>query len=255
MTRTSQVPPVALYGEDAPELCNPVLWNGLATSAYHAWAFWRAEQVALAPSPFRAQNDIRIVMGMIRSLPPRSVGAERLAAILRRLLDGALAPLAGVAARPRILLALGLPERMGDEHGELRFQRERSRLVAEAFQHLEARAAEVEVEAVPTGHASFAECIERAAQGIRAGRTDVALVGGIDTGYDPEVVQKALDEGRIYDGANLDGFCPGEGGAMWLMMPRGSAAGSASPRRASRASPGRSSERTRTPTRPAEPRA
>ncbi len=214
---------IRAFGDDGPTLSAPIVWNPLAADPYLTWALWRAEQVGLGPTPFRANNDIRIVMGRLASLPPRSVGGARLSAILARLLDGVIGHLGPTGGRARLFLALGLPERMGDAHGLLAFQRERARLVAEASIRLEPHAANVEVVPVATGHASFGEALLRAARALETNDHDLAIVGGIDTGYDPEVVQIALDEGRVYDGENLDGFVPGEGGALWIVAPRSSA--------------------------------
>ena len=64
--------------------------NGLGTSAHQIWAMRRAEQTALAESPFVLPDGTRVTMGLVRSLPPRSHGEARMAAMAARMLDDVL---------------------------------------------------------------------------------------------------------------------------------------------------------------------
>jgi 3-oxoacyl-[acyl-carrier-protein] synthase-1 len=60
----------------------------------------------------------------------------------------------------------------------------------------------------------------RAAEELKAGRVHAILIGGVDTYYDPLVVEELLAEERIFDGENTDCFLGGEGAAFTLLAPK-----------------------------------
>jgi 3-oxoacyl-[acyl-carrier-protein] synthase-1 len=198
-------------------VCGTTAWNGLGFSPHQIWAFRRAEIAAHAETPFRLGEGQRATMLHIRTLPPRSQGVDRLVPVLRRL----LAPLFGRLAsldRPRVLVVLAAAERFAPAGGWASEARKLEAAVA-----AEAKGIETAFQIVPRGHAALAFALPPICSALASGRFDAAIVGGVDTAYDAEVVDDLLAQRRLFDGKNLDGFIPGEGGAF-LLLARGDVA-------------------------------
>lgn len=212
---SSSLPPLAI--------CNPVAWNGLAADPYRTWAFRRADQVAFTTTPFLSPAGNPLVMGHIKTLPPRMQGVERLERVAERLLHDLAAPLAALDPGTRLGLFPCLPERMGDELGDREGRAQRARLVTVLAGLASVHGATVEVTPVCRGHASLAFAAIQATTAIVGRHFDAAIVGGLDTAYDPVVIEELLDQRRIFDGENLDSACPGEGGALFLLTSLSSA--------------------------------
>jgi 3-oxoacyl-[acyl-carrier-protein] synthase-1 len=186
-------------------------WNGLGATPHQIWAFRRAELAAHAETPFRLTDGERATMLHIRTLPPRAQGVDRLVPVLRALLAPLLARAAALGQRARVAVVLALPERLGGRKTETR------RLEAAAESDARAAGLEPAVQSVPRGHAGLAFALPGVCTALAAGRIEAAVVGGIDTCYDADVVEELLAAGRLYDGKNLEGFIPGEGGAFLLL--------------------------------------
>jgi 3-oxoacyl-[acyl-carrier-protein] synthase-1 len=189
--------------------------NGLGFNAHQTWAFWRAEATAMTETPFRCANGTRATMVLARTLPPRMLGMERLEALAVGALEQLLPALGVLRGTGERAMWLGLPERYGPgtapEHlAELR--RLEQRLKAWCERHVGG----LDIILVPRGHASLGCAIEAFSE-VAAGRVAVAIVGGVDTYYAPEVVDALLEQERLFDGKNLDSFIPGEGAAFLLL--------------------------------------
>ena len=189
--------------------------NGLGYSPHQVWAMRRAEQAALVESPFVLPDGTRATMAVVRSLPPRSHGEARIAAMSARLLDEALptiAELGRVGARVGVWSCL--PERwsVGDA-ATLRAARQ-------AWDVASSVGLSADVHTVCEGHSSAARAARDAGRALCSGRLDVAVILAVDTYYDPAAIARLLAEGRIYDGENLDGTVPGEGGALLVLSRR-----------------------------------
>ncbi|WP_426746001.1 hypothetical protein VZQ01_36965 [Myxococcus faecalis] len=197
----------------APVIVGTAAWNGLAFAPYQTWAFRRAELSAYAETPFRAPNGKRVTMAPIRTLPTRDSGAERLVPIATRTLTQLLTNLEELPPNATVALVLCLPERMGERTQE-GFATQRRQVEKALVRRLEERDVRPVVHVVPRGHASLAFALIEAGEALRGRKVDVALVGGVDTYYDPEVVQTLIDQQRIFDGENLDTFVGGEGAAF-----------------------------------------
>ena len=197
-------------------VCGTTAWNGLGFTPHQIWAFRRAEIAAHAETPFRLAEGQRATMLHIRTLPPRSQGVDRLVPVLRRL----VAPLfgrAGVLDRPRVAVVLGVAERFAARRP---WAKEARKL--EGALEMEAKAAgiEIQIQLVPRGHAALAFALPAVCSALGSGRVDVAIAGAVDTSYDADVVDELLAQRRLFDGKNLEGFIPGEGGAF-LLLARG----------------------------------
>ena len=211
----------------APVVCATSAWNGLGFSPYQTWAFRRAELTCFAETPFRLGNGNRASMAHIRTLPTRSFGLERLIPVATRLVDELVPSLATLPPEARLALVLCLDERFGPG-ASAGFARQRQQFESAVVARLVlARSAygggEVFLHTVPRGHASLAFALIEAGSALASDRIDAAVVGGVDTSYDPDVVEALMDAGRIFDGENLDSAIPGEGGAFMLLADAGTA--------------------------------
>ncbi|AGC48155.1 3-oxoacyl-(acyl carrier protein) synthase [Myxococcus stipitatus DSM 14675] len=198
----------------SPLIVGTAAWNGLAFSPYQTWAFRRAELSAFAETPFRARNGRKVTMAPIRTLPTRDSGAERLVPIATRTLSQLLKDLGELPPKAVVALVLCLPERMVENSAQ-GSGAQRRRVEQALMRVLEERGVSKPLLHVePRGHASLAFALIEAGVALRERKVDVAFVGGVDTHYDPEVVQELLDRERIFDGENLNSFVGGEGAAF-----------------------------------------
>jgi 3-oxoacyl-[acyl-carrier-protein] synthase I len=197
-----------------PVVCGVHALNGVAFNAHQAWALRRADVRAIAESPFRLPTGARASMAHIRALPENEYGAPRLLLILEQVLGTWPAWLAQYGGRGRIAVALALPERHAEGGSLERFAKERTQL-REALGAVFSRAGSApEIAIHAFGHAAAAYSLEWAGQLVASNAADIALVAGIDSYYDPDVFDSLVERARIYDGSRLDGFVPGEGGAL-----------------------------------------
>ncbi len=207
-----------VFGPGAP-LCATAVWNGLAFSAYQTWALRRAELTAYVESPFHGADGERATMAPIRTLPPQSFGIDRMVAIGTQLVEDLTPALRALPTTARIGLVLCLPERMADD-GPRAFRHQRQGLERALISALETRGLAVVPSTIARGHASLGFAVIEAGAALSGRHLDAVVVGGIDTYYDPAVIEALIDEKRLYDGTNLDAFIPGEGGALLLLARR-----------------------------------
>jgi 3-oxoacyl-[acyl-carrier-protein] synthase-1 len=69
----------------------------------------------------------------------------------------------------------------------------------------------------PADHASGLMGMEKAVQLINSGKSELALVGGVDTYYDVDTLEWLDENNRLHSEANKDGFIPGEGAGFCLL--------------------------------------
>lgn len=210
--------PITLDGSRAA-LCvlSTSAWNGLASSPYRTWAFRRAELSAYYESPFHCLNGSRATMAFIRSLPVTATGVDRLEPIARRCVEQLAEPASRVGARLGVIV--GMAERYAEPGPGRRYATARATLDAALRRALEARGFEVVLRVEPRGNGALAACVLRAADLFDADLIDAALVGGVDTAYDPDHVEELVRSHRLFDGEDLDTVIPGEGGAFMLLVP------------------------------------
>jgi 3-oxoacyl-[acyl-carrier-protein] synthase-1 len=201
----------------APAIVATSAWNGMGFTPHQIWAWRRAEMNAFAESPFLCRNGARAIMAFIRTLPLRAKGSERLRAIAAALLEPLLSRLDALPPSSRVGLALCLAERFADT-APPHLRKGRGELEAALLALLQARGRDVVPIVVCRGHAAFAHAILEANAALASHAVDAVVVGGVDTYYDPDVVELLLDVGRLFDGENLDSFIPGEGGAFCLVV-------------------------------------
>jgi 3-oxoacyl-[acyl-carrier-protein] synthase-1 len=224
-TATTAAPAVRAWTDPSGEaalLCQTTAWNGLGFSPHQIWAFRRAEIAAHAETPFHLSEGQRATMLHIRTLPQRSKGVERMTPVLHRLLAPLFARLATLG-RPRVAVVLALAERFaecGRCHGSVRA------LSAAVASEAESAGIEISLQVEARGHSGLAFALPAIGSALAAGRLDAAIVGGVDTYYEADPIDELLAGRRLFDGKNLEGFLPGEGGAF-LLFTRGDVARSA----------------------------
>jgi len=204
---------------EAALLCGTTAWNALGSTPHHIWAFRRAEIAAHAETPFRLPEGQRATMLHIRTLPPRAQGVDRMLPVLRALVAPLFARLKTLG-RPRIAATLCLPERFSPGgRGAAATPALQAALASEA----KSAGLDVAVQIEPRGHAGLAYALQALGAALASGRIDAAVVGGIDTCYEAEAIDELVAQRRLFDGKNLEGFIPGEGGAF-LLLARGDVA-------------------------------
>ncbi|MEM9189081.1 MAG: hypothetical protein AAGF12_07885 [Myxococcota bacterium] len=203
------------YGP-APVVCHIGAWNGLGESAYQTWAFHRAEMLAFSETPFRMPEGERVTMAPIATLPPQARAEPRCFTMLTRLLDPLLLQIAGRFPAQRVGVALAVDERFARLSGHA------ERLLSFVREQCRERELDPLIELVPASHAGGVRALEWAAVGLRH-QLDVAVVGGVSSSYDPDIVAELTNEARLHDGKNPGRFIPGEGGAFFTLTTRATA--------------------------------
>lgn len=155
-------------------------------------------------------------MAHIRTLPPRSHGLQRMSLIGGRLIDELVPHLRTAPPETRLAFVLCLSERFATSPLK-HFSQQRSALEKEFLDRLKQQGFTAVLHSQPRGHSALAFAMIEASAGLLSGAIDAAIVGGIDTYYDPEVIDELLSQERLFDGENLDTFIPGEGGAFFLL--------------------------------------
>lgn len=188
--------------------------NGLGYTPYEVWALRRSERTAFAPTPFRCRIGTHATMGHLRTLDPTKSGAERMSALLSLAFASMAPALKRVSASARIGSILVLPDRMD---GVREYAADRA-VTEQAFRReLSAHTSAAAPVVVPRGHAGLGSALLQAGAALVGKTLDAVLVGGVDTYYDPRVVDDLDRAGRLFDGERRDAFIGGEGAALLLV--------------------------------------
>jgi 3-oxoacyl-[acyl-carrier-protein] synthase-1 len=206
--------------EAASVVCGTSAVNGLGFTPHQIWAFRRAELTPFAEAPFMCANGFRTTLAHVRTLPPRMVGVDRMIALATQALEPIIASLAALPAGARLDFALCMPERFAGDPTRGDVPRERRMLENALSEIVKVARPGVALKPHARGHASLASAMMATGASLAKREIDVAIVGGVDTYYDPEVIDRLVTEHRIFDGENLDTFIPGEGAAFLLTARR-----------------------------------
>lgn len=201
---------------DVPVVLATSAVNGLGYDAHQTWAFWRADGNPLTGTPFRLHTGERATMAIVRSVDPRSFGVERMCTLLQAALMHLEAPLAALGVGGRAEIFLATCEHVA-ESGDPYFGRWRRRLEGTAASWLQHHGQAPSVRLFPRGHAGLAHAILDAASGLSDGSIDLAIVGGVDSYYDPLRFDILEEQERIFDLSRTDSFIPGEGAALLVL--------------------------------------
>lgn len=203
------------YGP-SPVVVGTAAFNGLGFNSHQSWAVWRADGSALAQSPYRLLNGEQATMALIRSLPPTEYGVDRLWRILGRVLDEIEPQLEAIPGKSRVGMWLAVSHWLAEEKDPW-FGRVGAGIGRAASRWLSAHGGS-RVHLVPRGHAGLADAVHAATKALRAQVIDVAIVGGVDSYCDPLVFDILEEQEAIFDQRRTDGFIPGEGAALALLM-------------------------------------
>lgn len=208
------------FGEEsaAPVVVGTSTINGIATTPYQTWAFRRAEITAFVGSPFRLPSGNALAFGRVRQLNPRLFGADRLVALAVEALEPLASLIGRIASRAPLAIGLCLPERADgrpNRPGDAKRIRRalESRIAGPLFE----RGASVDVLTVPKAHASFGYAALEIGRKLVEGRVGAALFIGVDSYYDPFVLEQLFREERVLDSDWREGFVPGEAASALLL--------------------------------------
>ncbi len=194
--------------------------NGLGFNSHQTWAFWRAEITPFAATPFRLDNGERATMVQVRSLPPGQHGVERQLALARHALGQIEGPLAALPDRTKLGASICVSEYLRDRSdpyfGAQRtiIERQLTRWFLERFPELSSP------RFFAYGHAGFAHALYSGCTALMEREIDALVVGGVESYYDPLIVDILLEQERIFDQVRSDAFVPGEGAAFALIVRR-----------------------------------
>lgn len=184
--------------------------NALAPTPYQTWAFWRAEITGFVGSPFRLPSGNALTFARVRQLDPRLIGADRLVALVDRALEPIDELVARVPMRARLGVALCLPERFDPERADERGRYARRRLESTIIGPLIERGYDVITRTITMGHAGFGHAAREVGSMLESRRLDVAILIGVDSYYDPFVLEELFEEQRVLDSIWREAFVPGE---------------------------------------------
>ncbi|MCC6877024.1 MAG: hypothetical protein IT378_22150 [Sandaracinaceae bacterium] len=191
--------------------------NGLACTPYQTWAFRRAEITAFYGSPFRAPSGNMISFAPVRLINPRVAGADRLEALSVLVMERLEPVLRRIPRQARLGVTICLPERMergrASDRDRYAARRVQSRI---AGPFVEA-GYELSLREIAKGHASLAYALLEVGTQMRERTLDLALVVGVDSYYDPYVLERLFEEQRVLDSDTRDAFVPGEAASAILI--------------------------------------
>ncbi|MFN0062564.1 MAG: hypothetical protein ACKVPX_08595 [Myxococcaceae bacterium] len=212
---------VKAFGEGggaAPLLVATAAFNGLGFDAHQSWAFWRAEISPWAEGPFACKNGERATMAHARTLPLRSFGATRMLQLAQEAWRELTPALEALPQGAKVGLYLGISERFRTDKPDA-FQAQR-RALETGLRSLPGKVPLASVSLFPHGHASTAFALQEAGMALASRTVDAAIVGGLDTYYDPPVIDTLIAQERLFDQANTTAIIPGEG-AAFVLLTRG----------------------------------
>jgi 3-oxoacyl-[acyl-carrier-protein] synthase-1 len=224
----------ALYGGQhgtALALACPTAVTPIGFSSYETWANRRAELTGYGESPFRMSDGERATMAFVPTLAPTSYGLARMLVLLERVLsplyERVRAGLPQLGRDARIGVGIALSERFaerrhesGHEHGHAlskRFFAERRALESFVLERARDHSLEVVLSVSASGHASTGEVLAWGARALSQNEMDVLIVAGVDTYYDPDVMQALMLERRVFCTDSIDAIIPGEAAAALLL--------------------------------------
>jgi 3-oxoacyl-[acyl-carrier-protein] synthase-1 len=207
--------------EPVPIIAATAAINGLGFDSHQTWAFWRAGVTPLTASPFRLENGERATMVPVRTLEPTSFGVTRLSAMTVAVLEQLEPALSAMPAATDLTVILCVAERF-EQLEDPYFGPQRQRLEEDLQAWFAARERSPKIQLVARGHAGHAHALLQGCAAVMERATDAAVIGGVDSYFDPLVVDILMEQERIFDQVRVDSFIPGEGAALALVTRRGS---------------------------------
>jgi 3-oxoacyl-[acyl-carrier-protein] synthase-1 len=141
-------------------------------------------------------------------------GAERAAELAAPALEEVLAALPGGPGRVHLALCLDAVHAEGGPHGPVA-----GRLWRRLLQSFPKAVVEVH----GNDEAGAFQALTKAIASLRAGTLDLAIIGGVHTDFDRDVIARLADEGRLCKADSVDGKLPGEAASFVVLASTESA--------------------------------
>jgi 3-oxoacyl-[acyl-carrier-protein] synthase-1 len=185
--------------------------TSVGLTARHTAFLLRAGVAGFHEASILDVNDELVTIGSVPTLPPLSVGVDRVRALAEAAMDEAVGELGDVLTGFRVRIILGLDEPLGRKVGTAT----PAEGVAWALRdHLAKRAPNVVVETIARGEASPGLRLAAACEELAARKVDLVLLGGAHSDYDPDAIRQLSSEGKLFGSANINGIIPGESAAF-----------------------------------------
>lgn len=177
----------------------------------------RAGVAGFAKHPFAVDTaGNRMIIAAAPYLGPDVAGSDRLAELA---IPAAVEAVSAVAAargrKPPVSVYIGLPPvrpGCGEDLPTVVLSRIRAELAAAC--------PVARIEAIETGHAAGAMAVKAAWEAIRAGTTEFALAGGVDSYFEAQTLEWMEENDQVHSAGpdnNAYGFIPGEGAGFVLL--------------------------------------
>ena len=191
--------------------------NAVASSVYQTWAFRRAEIAGHTSSPFRLPSGNLLTFARVRQLHPMMVGPDRVVTLAVEALEQLAPSIARFPEGTRLGVGLCLPPRMDPQGSDVRGRRAGRAVERRVVAPLLERGLDVQAKVFATAHASFGFAALELGRLISRRTLDAGLLLGVDTYYDPFVLEGLFAEQRVLDTEWRESFVPGEAASAVLL--------------------------------------
>ena len=212
--------PIDVFDGAAPRVLATSTVNALASDPYRSWAFHRAEMTGFIGSPFRLPSGGPMPFGRVQTLDPRLLGPDRLVALAGRALDGLGDALEKLPVPARLGVALCVREPAADWGLRRRIEVGRRRVESAIVRPLIERGHDVTLRASELGHAAGAQACLDLGRMLASGELDLGVVLGVDSHYDPLLLDELFAQRRVLDAESREAFVPGEAASALLLAGR-----------------------------------
>lgn len=174
----------------------------------------RAGIARIAEHPFMLdKRGQKMIVGRVPRLALDLARSERLLGLALPAAEEALIPLLAVAhSRPGVNLYLSLPEGLPGRSEQI------GRTFAQQLVETLRQSIRIqEVELYQEGHAGGLLGVERALRALSDGRSELCLIGGVDSWIDAETLEWLDEQDLLHSEKTIWGFCPSEGAGFCLL--------------------------------------
>ncbi|MGH7297469.1 MAG: beta-ketoacyl synthase N-terminal-like domain-containing protein [Polyangiaceae bacterium] len=194
--------------------------TSVGLTARHTAFLLRCGAAGFHETPLLDLNEEPVTIGTVPVIDPLLVGADRVRLLAEAALGEALASLGDKLPELRLRIVLGLDERLGVKVDGAPTAADT--LAADMNDRARKRGVgAVVVEAVARGEASAGLRLKAACDELAAGGVDVVLLGGAHSDYDPPVLQRLSEQGRLFGSGCINGIIPGECAAFVVLCAAG----------------------------------
>jgi hypothetical protein len=168
-------------------------------------------------TPFIDAWGDRVTMAYVPWMPRNLTGVPRMVRLADSALAEAVGPIRSSLGSQRVGLSISLPARFATS-ADGRELDARGKDLAMALAQSANRLIPVSrYAAIADGRAGGGLALEIARQFMESGEADVVIAGGVDSGYDWEVIEALERSDRLVTRDNVDGVVPGEAAAFLVL--------------------------------------